>query len=189
MGVIAKLKTLWKKPTAESKAAQRDRLLQWRREPVCVRIKTPTRLDRARALGYVAKQGIMLVRIRLVRGGHSRPKRVKGRRSKGMTRKLTLRKGYRQIAEERAGKKYTNCEVLNSYYLTKDGKNIWYEVILVDRKHPAVKADQRVNWISKKRGRAQRGLTSAGRKTRGLRHKGKGVEKARPSRRAHNRRQ
>jgi large subunit ribosomal protein L15e len=189
MGVIAKLKTLWRKPTAESKAAQRERLLLWRREQVCVRIKNPTRLDRARALGYIAKQGIILVRIRLLRGGHSRPKRVKGRRSKAMTRRLTLRKGYRQIAEERAGKNYVNCEVLNSYYVTKDGKHIWYEVILVDREHPVVKADSRVSWISNKRGRAQRGLTSAGRKTRGLRHKGKGVEKARPSRRAHDRRQ
>jgi len=189
MGVIAKLKTIWKKPTAEAETAKRERLLKWRKEPVVVRLENPTRLDRARALGYVAKQGIFIVRIRVMRGGHRRPKRVKGRRSKGMTRKLVLRKNYRQIAEERAGKKYTNCEVLNSYYVAKDGKHVWYEVILVDRDHPAVKKDDRVKWISKKRGRAQRGLTSAGRKTRGLRHKGKGAEKARPSRRAHSRRQ
>ncbi|MBW3018643.1 50S ribosomal protein L15e [Candidatus Woesearchaeota archaeon] len=186
MGVIANLRKIWKKPTAQAETAKRERLLQWRKEPVCVRIKNPTRLDRARALGYTAKQGIILVRVRVLRGGHSRPKRVKGRRSKGMTRKLVLRKNYKQIAEERADKKYSNCEVLNSYYVAKDGKNIWHEVILVDR--DAAK-NSKMSWISNKRGRAQRGLTSAGKKSRGLRHKGKGAEKARPSRRAHNRRQ
>ncbi len=41
--------------------------------------------------------------------------------------------------------------------------------------------------IAKKKGRAFRGLTSAGRKSRGLRRKGKGAEKVRPSLRANKR--
>ena len=41
--------------------------------------------------------------------------------------------------------------------------------------------------LANQRGRVYRGLTSAGRKSRGLRGKGKGFEKMRPSRRAHNR--
>ncbi len=187
MGITAKLAQMWKKPTIEAKQAARDRLLKYRKEQSCVRIKTPTRIDRARALGYRAKQGIFIVRTRVPRGGHKRPARTKGRRSKTMRRTLILRKNYRMIAEERAGKKYPNCEVLNSYYVTKDGKHIWYEVIMVDRSHPSVLKDKRTAWISKQRGRAQRGLTSAGRKVRGLRNKGKGAEKARPSRRANKR--
>ncbi|MEM2338349.1 MAG: 50S ribosomal protein L15e, partial [Candidatus Bathyarchaeia archaeon] len=46
--------------------------------------------------------------------------------------------------------------------------------------------DKDVNWICQKqhRGRVFRGLTSAGKKVRGLRKKGRGAEKARPSKKA-----
>ena len=46
-----------------------------------------------------------------------------------------------------------------------DGQHLWYEVILVDRSHPVIKADPHISWISNERGRAQRGLTSAARKS------------------------
>ena len=79
---------------------------------------------------------------------------------------------------------------MNSYYVAQDGNHYWYEIILVDRKHPVVLADKKLSWIAaaNKKGRAARGITSAGRKARGLRHKGKGAEKARPSSRANLRR-
>ena len=49
-----------------------------------------------------------------------------------------------------------------------------------------IKSDRKINWIcdSTHKGRVFRGLTSAGRKSRGLRNKGKGAEKIRPSIRA-----
>ncbi len=162
-----------------------QRMIKWRRQPVTLRIEHPTRLDRARSLGYRAKQGIFVVRQKVLRGGHVRPSVAGGRRSKAMRRRLVLRKNYQLIAEERACKKFVNCEVLNSYFVAKDGMHYWYEIIMVDRAHPNVLSDNRLSWITGKRGRAYRGLTSAGRRVRGLRHKGKGVEKARPSRRAH----
>ncbi len=188
MGLYQALRTIWKKPTDEAEALFRARRIQWRREPVTLRIDRPTRLARARSLGYRAKQGIFMVRQRVSRGGHKRPKRSGGRRPKNTTIRLTLRKSYKLIAEERASKAYKNCEVLNSYYVGQDGNNFWFEVILVDRSHPSIAADARLNWMVSKRGRPHRGLTSAGRKTRGLHRKGKGVEKARPSRRANKRR-
>ncbi|RJQ21508.1 50S ribosomal protein L15e [Candidatus Woesearchaeota archaeon] len=173
-----------------SNIESRDQLVLWRRENATVRIDTPTRLDRARAVGYRAKQGIVLVRQRVSRGSHKRPDWSGGRHSHNMGTRLNLRKSYRLIAEERAAVGYPNCEVLNSYYVGEDGKHYWFEVILLDRAHPANLADNRTSWIAEPqhRGRVHRGLTSAGHKTRGLRHKGMGSEKARPSRRAHNRR-
>ena len=42
------------------------------------------------------------------------------------------------------------------------------EVILVDKHHPVIKADKSINWITTQRRRAFRGLTSAGKKSRGL---------------------
>lgn len=165
-------------------------MVAWRREPVTLRLEHPTRLDRARALGYRAKQGIFVIRQRVLRGGHKRPDIKGGRMPKNSRLRLVLRKNYQLIAEERANDAFPNCEVINSYCLAKDGKNYWFEVILVDPHHPVIQADPHLKWFSKPqhRGRVYRGLTSAARKMRGLRWKGKGVEKARPSRRAHDRR-
>jgi large subunit ribosomal protein L15e len=39
-------------PTGELKELRWQRLIQWRREPAIIRIERPTRLDRARRLGY-----------------------------------------------------------------------------------------------------------------------------------------
>ena len=187
MGLYKYLVQNWRDNTTPADV-QKARLVQWRREPVTNRIENPTRLDRARALGYRAKLGIFLVRQRLTRGSHRRPDWSGGRHSHNMGARLNLRKNYQMIAEERANNSYPNCEVLNSYYVAEDGKNYWFEVIMVDRAHPSVLADQRTAGIAGQRGRAYRGQTSAGRRVRGLLHKGKGSEKTRPSRRAHSRR-
>jgi len=69
-----------------------------------------------------------------------------------------------------------------------DGKHHFYEVILVDRSHPAILNDKDINWITGEKNRVYRGKTSAGKKGRGLRNKGKGAEKIRPSIRANKRR-
>jgi large subunit ribosomal protein L15e len=101
-----------------------------------------------------------------------------------------MRKSIQRIAEERTSKKYPNCEVLASYWVGQDGRHKWYEVMLVDVNHPVIKSDPKLNWICspKQSDRANRGLTPAGKKGRGLvRTKGMGVEKNRPSLGAHNR--
>ena len=95
---------------------------------------------------------------------------------------------YQSVAKNRAAKKYPNCEVLNSYYVGQDGLNYWYEIILIDRANPSIVSDNKINWIIGHKGRAERGLTSAGKRGRGLLRKGMGAEKLRPSLRAHNRR-
>jgi len=187
MGYLKYVREIWNKPTSESKAIQKTRLIGWRKQPVTIRIEHPTRPDRARSLGYKAKLGFVVVRQRVKRGGRQRPKIKKGRRPKHSRRKKIVKKNYQQIAEERACKNYKNCEVLNSYIAGKDGISYWYEVILIDRDHPVVLHDKNARWIAVQRGRAFRGLTSAGRKSRGLRKKGKGTEKTRPSLRANKR--
>lgn len=62
----------------------------------------------------------------------------------------------------------------------------YFEVILVDPFHKAVRRDARLNWICNPvhKHRELRGLTSAGKKYRGLRGKGHLHHKQRPSRRA-----
>ncbi|MBW3015757.1 50S ribosomal protein L15e [Candidatus Woesearchaeota archaeon] len=188
MTVYKYIRELWKKPKQSMPELWRERLLKWRREPVTLRIERPTRLDRARSLGYKAKPGYIIIRQRVQRGGHRRPDIKGGRRPRHNRQRLVLNKRYQSIAEERAVKKYPNCEVLNSYWVAQDGKYYWFEIILIDINHPVIKKSKDIAWISSKKARAQRGITSSGRKSRGLLCKGKGAEKLRPSKAASYRR-
>jgi len=154
------------------KTVLRKRLIEWRKEPVIVRIDKPTRLNRARALGYKAKQGFIVVRVRVRRGGLNKPRPNSGRRPKRMgVYGYSPSKGYRWIAEERAARKFPNLEVLGSYYVGEDGMYKYYEIIMVDPNHPVIKADPNLKWLQDpaNRRRVFRGLTSAGKKARGLR--------------------
>ncbi|MCG2717621.1 MAG: 50S ribosomal protein L15e [Nanoarchaeota archaeon] len=189
MSMYKYLAEIYKKPIQNLGDIWKQRLMQFRREPAIIRLDKPTRLDRARSLGYKAKEGYVVVRVKLIRGGRMRPQFKAGRRSKHMRRKKIVGKSYQWIAEERASKKYPNCEVLNSYQIAVDGRHFWFEIILADRKQ--VSKYKGMEWLAegKHQGRVFRGKTSAGRRSRGLRsNKGKGAEKIRPSLRANKRR-
>lgn len=163
---------MWKnRDENELKKLYKERLIKWRREETVVRIDKPTRLDRAREIGYKAKQGFIVVRVRVSKGGREKPRPNKGRRPKRMgVYGYSPEKSLQLIAEETAARKYRNLEVLGSYYVAEDGEYKWYEVILVDPSHPAIKSDPDINWITdpSQRGRAFRGKTMAGRRMRGL---------------------
>jgi large subunit ribosomal protein L15e len=167
-----------------------ERLLAWRRDTAVTRLEHPTRLDRARAVGFRAKNGYFVVRVRIRRGGQRKRAIIAGRRPKrkGILR-MTLAKSLQRIAEERAQKHYPNLEVLNSYWVGEDGKEKFFEVILVDPVHPEIQSDRRIAWIGAPphTRRVYRGLTKAGKEGRGLRWKGKGTERMRPSRKRNRR--
>ena len=186
MGVQQYVRSLWKTPKASLPPRyRRDRMADWRREPVFQRIERPTRIDAARRVGYKAKQGVVVVRTRVRRGGLRKSKvHMKRKPSKAGIKKITMAKSIQRMAEERVNRRYPNLEVLNSYWVGEDGKNKFYEVIMLDPAHPVIKSDKQLGWVSSgnsHRGRAFRGKTSAGKRGRGLRNKGKGAEKLRPS--------
>ena len=122
------IRETWKDPKeGKLKQLQWERLQEWRKQGAIVRLDRPTRLDRARTLGYKAKQGILVVRVS-VRKSSARIQRHKaGRRTKrqGVNR-LTRAKGRQRIAEERATRKYPNLRVLNSYMVGVDGSRKWF---------------------------------------------------------------
>lgn len=163
----------WKRPEESFvKEVMKERVQRWRRQPAIVRINRPTRLNRARTLGYKAKQGFIMVRVRVRRGGLRKERPKAGRRQKRMgVKKFVPAKSLRLIAEERAGKRFSSLAVLNSYWVWEDGRYKWFEVIMVDPNHPSIKSDADINWICERAhdGRVHRGLTSAGKKVRGLR--------------------
>jgi large subunit ribosomal protein L15e len=114
-------------------------------------------------LGYKDKAGYVVARVRVRKSGLRKQRPRMGRRQKKMgVSKIKATKSLRLIAEERVAKKYPNLEVLNSYWVWQDGLYKWFEVILVDQTLlPELN-------LGKGRGRVFRGLTSAGRKVRGL---------------------
>ena len=176
----------WKRPEASFvKELMWQRLIEWRKQNAIIRVERPTRLDRARQLGYKAKQGFVVARVRVRRGDLRKIRPKAGRRQKRMgVTKFKPAKSLRLIAEERTARKFPNLEVLNSYWVWEDGRFKWFEVVMVDPSHPVIQSDKDVNWIcdAAHRGRVFRGLTSAGKEVRGLHHKGRGAEKVRPSR-------
>ena len=153
----------------EYKKILKEKMISWRRESVILRIDKPTRLDKAHKVGYKAKQGFVVARIRIGKGSSKREKPAGGRKPlhAGMT-KHTPAMNLQHIAEMRIAKAFPNLEVLNSYYVAEDGKQIWYEVVLVDPYNPVIKSDPHINWICDpaNRNRVFRGLTSAGRRSR-----------------------
>ena len=188
MGMYNYIKNTVQSRTAAWKAAQRERLIMWRKENAITRIERPTNIVRARTLGYKPKEGILLARVRVSRGGKQRPQIKKGRRPTHSHQQLVMKKSYQRIAEERAAKRFSNCEILNSYKAGQDGKHYWFEIIVIDPCQGQIQADKNLRWICSERNRVLHGKTSAGRKGRGLRSgKGQGHEKHRPSLRAHKR--
>ncbi|MEN9625775.1 MAG: hypothetical protein RL557_103 [archaeon] len=185
-GLYQHLKSAWKN---QNPTELRERMTQWRSSNATVKLDKPTRLDKARMLGYKAKKGFIVVRVRLARGGRKRERPSKGRKSRRMSVMKILKMNYRWVAEIRAQNAFPNLEVLNSYYLAKDGQHYFFEVILIDPERPEIQNDPVMNWISdrKNQGRVYRGLTSAGKKSRGLRSKSP-MNPNRPSVRAGKRR-
>ncbi|OYT32088.1 MAG: 50S ribosomal protein L15e [Thermofilum sp. ex4484_79] len=149
MGMYKYIARLWRKPWNEPlKSLLKERIAKWRKEPVVTRIERPTRINRARSLGYRAKQGFIVVRVRIRKGPLNKPRPRSGRRPKRMgIYGHAPRKSIQLMAEERAARKYPNLEVLGSYYVGEDGEYKWYEVILVDPHHPVVESDPKINWI------------------------------------------
>ncbi|PPS11842.1 hypothetical protein GOBAR_AA08800 [Gossypium barbadense] len=181
---------LWRKKQSDvMRFLQRVRCWEYRQHPSIVRVNHPTRPDKARRLGYKAKQGYVVYRVRVRRGGRKRPVPkgiVYGKPTNQGVTQLKFQRSKRSVAEERAGRKLGGLRVVNSYWINEDSTYKYFEVILVDVAHNAIRNDPRINWICNPvhKHRELRGLTSAGKKNRGLHGKGHLHHKNRPSRRA-----
>lgn len=151
--------------------------LRDRQLPKIHRCPRTTRPDKARRLGYKAKQGFVIYRAAVRRGGRKRPNGkgiVYGKPKHHGINQLKFRRNLQSVAEERVGRRCGNLRVLNSYWVNQDSTYKYFEVILVDPSHPTIRRDPRINWLcgTVHKHRELRGLTSAGRKGRGLRKRG-----------------
>ena len=122
---------MWKSNNDELKSKS----ITWRREPVLHKI---------------------VVRARVGRGGMRKQRPVSGRRPKHIG-VVHIKQGtsMRKVAERRVSKKFPNMEVLGSYYLHKDGRHLWYEIILSDPAHPRIYKDKEMRARMKAFARSQ----------------------------------
>merc|ERR1712126_72942 len=83
------------------------------------------------------------------------------------------------IAEERVGRRVKGLRVLNSYWVGQDSTYKYFEVIMIDPHHKSITRDPKINWMcnSVQKHRELRGLTAAGKSSRGL---GKGRRFTKP---------
>ena len=169
---------IWKKKQTDVlRYLLRLRAWEYRQGNKIARCTHPTRPDKARRLGYKAKQGFSIFRVAVRRGGRKRPNNkgiVYGKPKHHGINQLKFRRSLRSVAEERVGRVCGNLRVLNSYWVNQDATYKYYEVIAVDPSHAVIRNDPRINWIVNPthKHRECRGLTSAGRKSRGLRKQG-----------------
>ena len=113
---------------------KKEILQEVRNQPILQRVEKPTKIAKAKTVGYKAKQGYIVVRVRVSKGDFRRPRANHARRpsKSGLYYKLARSKG--EIAENRALKVYKNMQVVGSYFLIEDGKNKWFEVIMAENK-------------------------------------------------------
>ncbi len=117
----------------------RKRAILWRKQNTLVRISKPSRINRARRLGYKSKQGIVVIRIKVGSGGMRKQRPKGGRRPKHLgVLRIKAKISMKQVAEYRVIKKYRNMVLLGSYFVYGDSIYYWYEVILADKSHRSI---------------------------------------------------
>ena len=134
---------VWLKMWKENSTELRKKAVLWRKQNAVTRIDKPSRITRARRLGYKAKQGITVVRMRVGTGGMRKQRPRGGRRPKhlGVTR-IKAAVSMKQVAERRVLERHPNMKLLGSYFLYKDGMHYWFEIILADPSHPSIAKDK-----------------------------------------------
>ena len=194
MGAYKFLEELWRKKQSDvMRFILRVRTWEFRQHKAIHRATKPSRPDKAHKLGYKAKQGYVIWRVRVRRGNRRKlgnKGQIYGKPSNQGVLQRKFQRNLKSVAEERVGKICGGLRVLNSYWAGQDSIYKFYEVILVDPAHNAIRNDPKINWICQpaQKHRELRGITSSGRKHRGLRNKGHKASKLRPSRRANWRR-
>ncbi|KAB0800525.1 hypothetical protein PPYR_06265 [Photinus pyralis] len=151
----------------------RIRVWQYRQLTKLHRAPRPSRPDKARRLGYRTKQGYLIYRIRVRRGGRKRPVPKGATYGKPKTHgvnELKPKRKLQSVAEERVGRRCGGLRVLGSYWVGQDSSHKYFEVILVNPAHNTIRRDPKINWIVDPvhKHRELRGKTSSGKSSRGL---------------------
>ena len=95
-------------------------------------------------------------------GGRALIPALPGKPTNQGVNQLKYQRSLRATAEERVGRRCGNLRLLNSYWINQDSTYKYYEVILVDPEHKAIRRDPRINWIVKPVHKVSRSLLTDG---------------------------
>ncbi|CBY23095.1 unnamed protein product [Oikopleura dioica] len=173
MGAYKYMNEVWRKKSSDTmRYLQRIRVWQYRNLNTIHRASKPTRPEKARRLGYKATQGFVVYRIKIRRGGRKKPvpKGATMGKPTNMGVFVQFARRLQSVAEERVGRHCGSLRVMNSYWVGEDSTYKYFEVILVDPNHNAIRNNAKLQWITKSvhKHREMRGLTSAGKHSRGV---------------------
>ncbi|XP_043833331.1 60S ribosomal protein L15-like [Dromiciops gliroides] len=155
MGVYKYIQELWrKKQSVVMWFLLRVRCWQYRQLSAFHRVFRPTRLNKACRLGYKDKEGYVIYRIRIrIRWGgrkHPVPKDATyGKPVHHGVNQLKFARSLQSVAEECAGCHRGALRVLNSYWVGEDSTYKFFEVILIDPFHKAIRRNPDIQWITK----------------------------------------
>ena len=117
MGAYKYLQELWRRKQSDViRFVLRVRCWEYRQLPVIHRVQRPSRLDKARALGFKQKQGYVIYRVRIRRGGRKRAVHkgiIYGKPVHLGIRKQKKARSHKNVAEEKIGRVCKNMRVLN----------------------------------------------------------------------------
>ncbi|KAL7646807.1 UNVERIFIED_CONTAM: hypothetical protein RMT77_002062 [Armadillidium vulgare] len=174
MGAYKYMQEIYRKKQSDvMRYILRLRAWQYRHLNTLHRAPRSTRPEKARRLGYRAKQGYLIYRIRIRRGGRKRPVPkgcTYGKPKSHGVNQLKPTRNLQSLAEERCGRRLGGLRLLNSYWVAQDSTYKYYECVLIDPARITIRRDPSVNWVcsAKHKHRELRGKTSKGRKHRGL---------------------
>ncbi|KAF8381012.1 hypothetical protein PRIPAC_75400, partial [Pristionchus pacificus] len=111
---------------------------QYRQLTAVHRVNRPARPEKARHHGLRSKQGFVVYRVRVRRGGRKWPV-IKGQtygkpKTHGVNELKNVR-SHQGVAEGRVGKRCGAHRVLSSYWIAEDSTYKFYEVVLIDPQH------------------------------------------------------
>ena len=140
--MYAEIGKSWHKIFHEKAGDISARAVLLRKGPTIERIEKPSRLDRGRMLGYKAKEGVVVIRIKVSRSGMRRQRPTSGRRPKHLgVLRMKSDEPVQGVAERRVGEKFPNLKMLGSYIYYQDGKHSWYECVMIDPHNPSISND------------------------------------------------
>lgn len=137
MGAYKYIQEIWRKKQSDVMLfLLRLRCWQYRQLNTIHRCPRPTRPEKARRLGFKAKQGYIIYRVRVRRGGRKKqvPKGATYGKPKNQgVNQLKPTRNHQAIAEERVGRRVARAlRVLGSYWIAQDSTFKFFEVINID---------------------------------------------------------
>ncbi|OIO27400.1 hypothetical protein AUJ16_03620 [Candidatus Micrarchaeota archaeon CG1_02_60_51] len=110
--------------------AYRKRVSAWRKGKTIQRVEKPLNPLRARELGYKAKKGFFVIRVRTKRGKRVRNSADLGRKPGKNRKRENPGKPWKWFAERKALRSHKNAELIGSYLAGEDGVYKFFEVLM-----------------------------------------------------------